>query len=275
MEVIVQGKKYNIEKFECNNQDNFPFYINITNACNANCEFCSNGTKNNYKKLDLEELKKILDEISPNIRRISISGGEPLIDLEEIDKLLELVNMYGIKTTMNTNGTNLLKAQDILNKYENLYSIHLSRHHYEDDKNNEIFKTKVIPFEDLKKLELKPKFFINCLLIEGYIDSKEKVVDFLNKVSELNIKRVGFVSMMQVNKFAEENFVDFNDFNFEGDSNFVNAINLKDHDICTCHNYLFFAKNGKVINVFFRYTKKFGNNRRSLFYDCEGLKEGY
>ena len=275
MKVTIRGNEYELEQFECNKQEKFPFYINITNACNAKCKFCSNGKNKDLGKLDLDELKSIIDEAKPYIRRFAISGGEPLINEDDLKNLLDLLDGYGIKITLNTNGTYLLDRLDLLNKYNNIESVHLSRHHYEDDLNNKLFGKEVISFDDMKKVNLKPFYNINCLLIKGYIDSLDEVVNFMEKMSELDVHKVGFVSMMKVNKFAKDNFVDFNEFKVRENESFLPLINFKDGNRCTCHNYYYYAKNGKKILVFFRYTEEYGYSKRSLFYDCKGLKEGY
>ena len=275
MKVTIRGNEYELEQFECNKQDKFPFYINITNACNAKCKFCSNGKNKDIGKLDLDELKSILDEVHPHIRRFAVSGGEPLINEDDLRKLLDLLDSYNIKITINTNGTYLLDRMDLLNKYNNIESVHLSRHHYLDKKNDTLFGTETISFEEMKKVKLKPYFNINCLLIKGYIDSMDEVSKFMEKISELDVHKVGFVSMMKVNKFAKDNFVDFKDFDVMSNDMFLSLINFKDGDRCTCHNYYYLAKNGKKILVFFRYTEEYGYSKRSLFYDINGLKEGY
>ena len=39
----------------------------------------------------------------------------------------------------------------MLNKYNNIESIQLSRHHYIDEKNNEVFNIETLPFSELNK----------------------------------------------------------------------------------------------------------------------------
>ena len=56
MELDVNGKKYNIKEYACSPCNEFPFYINVTNICNAKCKFCSNECNKNFGKLDLNEL---------------------------------------------------------------------------------------------------------------------------------------------------------------------------------------------------------------------------
>ena len=90
-EILINGKTYNIEPYSCSNNREFPFYINITNVCNAKCEFCVNACNKDYGKLNLEELESILDQVSDRISRISVTGGETLLYPDELEKLLKLL----------------------------------------------------------------------------------------------------------------------------------------------------------------------------------------
>lgn len=275
MELEINGHKYNIKPYACSPAKEFPFYINITNVCNAKCKFCSNECNKNYGKLDLENLKSILDKSVDKISRFSISGGETLLYPEELDKLLNLLQKYNKRITLNTNGSFLKENVDMLNKYDNIESIQLSRHHYDDHKNNEVFGIDTISYADVKKLKLKADLRINCLLIKGFIDSKEKVIKFLESISESDINQVGFISMMQVNDFAKDNFIDYKSITNNFSDEFALTKKMCDENRCSCDNYFYLAENGKVIFVYFRNTKKYQNGGRSLFFDCAGLKEGY
>ena len=273
-EYNINGKIYRIEPYSCASDTLFTFYINITNACNAKCEFCLNACNQDIGKLNLIELKSILDLVHKNISRISISGGEALLYPKELEELLKLVQTYNKNIIVNTNGAYLLKNLDMLNKYD-IGSIQLSRHHYEDEKNNEVFKVNTISFEDLKNLKLNADLRINCLLIKNYIDSKEEIIKFLEKISETDIAQVGFISMTQVNDYAKENFVDYRDIIGDLGPDFVETQRLSDGDACSCNHNLYVAKNGKTIFVYFRYKRENCELGRSLFFDTNGLKEGY
>jgi len=263
-----------IEPYSCSVDNEFPFYINVTNSCNAKCEFCLNSCNKDLGKLDYKELKSVLDQVSDYISRISISGGETLLFPDELEKLLKLVQTYNKNIIINTNGSFLLQNIDLLNKYD-ICAVQLSRHYYEDDKNNEIFKTKTISFEDLKNIKLKSDLRINCLLIKKYIDSKEEVIKFLEKISETDISQVGFISMTKVNEFAKDNFIDYRDIVKDLGPDFIETQKSSDGNECSCTNNLYVAKNGKTIFVYFRYKESYCNSGRSLFFDTSGLKEGY
>ena len=293
MKIKINNKNYEIEPFKChkNHDGKFPFYINITNACNAKCEFCSNSKKD-AKDLNYKELKEILEKIHDKISRFAISGGEPLLDSKKLKKVLDIINPYNIMITINTNGYFLEQNVDLLNQYKNIKSIQLSRHHYEDELNNKLFKVDTIPLKKIKDLKLNATININCLLIKGYIDSLEKVYKYLDILhEETNITELGFISMMKVNDYTKENYIDYhilldelnkekpvfyNNKNFYLDQNTVEVELLKDDNRCSCANYIYVTKDKKQMHLFFRYTEEFGHcGKRSLFYDSNGLSEGY
>ena len=58
MKLEIRNKEYEIKPYACSPCNEFPFYINVTNICNAKCDFCSNACNKDYGKLDLEYLKE-------------------------------------------------------------------------------------------------------------------------------------------------------------------------------------------------------------------------
>lgn len=54
-------------------------YINITNSCNADCEFCCMWSSSEKSKfMSLEEFKRIINS-KDNLFELQIEGGEPLL----------------------------------------------------------------------------------------------------------------------------------------------------------------------------------------------------
>ena len=91
--------------------------IAVTELCQNDCYFCINNKTNNilqnyncsfnnyYKGLE-----KLLNELKNKNFEITITGGEPTLDLERFVKTLELCNYYNMKCrTVSTTGLNLLK----------------------------------------------------------------------------------------------------------------------------------------------------------------------
>ena len=94
----------------------------IPNSCNAKCPFCYNKDKNitlnkeEFYNNFIDELDYVLKEIGDkNPVSIDITGGEPTLDYEFLIRVLNRLKEYNIKskvlrTTMTTNGTNLIKV---------------------------------------------------------------------------------------------------------------------------------------------------------------------
>jgi uncharacterized protein len=102
------------------------FTLNITEKCNLKCTYCfekNKGTKN----IDIESIydfTKFIKSLNLNNINIRLFGGEPLLDLKLLEKILiildkELVqNGININYNIFTNGTTLNgKALEVLNKY--------------------------------------------------------------------------------------------------------------------------------------------------------------
>ncbi|MBI5417717.1 radical SAM protein [Candidatus Poribacteria bacterium] len=91
-------------------------YIEITNVCNLNCEFCpKTSRKPEFMKIDL--FKKILSEIKNHTNYLYFHVmGEPLLH-PDIDVFLDLCHESDFKVNITTNGVILNTVKNkILNK---------------------------------------------------------------------------------------------------------------------------------------------------------------
>ena len=122
-------------------------YIKVTDSCNANCKFCANGNCKDFGNLDLESLEFVIRYLKENNRlhSIGLTGGEPMINPQKLNDILNLIWKIdkNIQVQISTNGLNLREIANFDNP-NNLESIHISRHHYDDSKNIEIFQTDTI-----------------------------------------------------------------------------------------------------------------------------------
>ncbi|HHU59384.1 TPA: radical SAM protein, partial [bacterium] len=188
------------------------------------------------------------------------TGGEPLLNVELLNKVLNLIFevIEDAKVTLNTNGYNLEKIFE-LDNLSKIDGIHLSRHHYKDDVNNKIFGLDVVTKERLieinKKLKNKHLLRLNCLLMKDHIGNIGEVNKYLELASKIGVFRVGFVSLMKVNEFCNDQFVDFNDVFKESQGTMLNTEKYYDTDICECKNGVYVAKNGEFIEYYARMTK--------------------
>lgn len=98
-------------------------YINLTNACSNNCEFCVRNGKEDYfghklwlsKEPAVEEVLALIKE--PNkYRQIVFCGfGEPTYRIDALRQIALALKAAGAYVRLNTNGQgNLIKGRDIV-----------------------------------------------------------------------------------------------------------------------------------------------------------------
>ena len=78
---------------------------NITKECNLKCQHCYRDAGDKaYNELNLEEGKKLLDELKAlNFRLVVFSGGEPLLR-EELFDWIAYACSIGLVSVLGTNG---------------------------------------------------------------------------------------------------------------------------------------------------------------------------
>jgi len=99
-------------------------YINLTNRCSNNCDFCirkgRDGMENQRLWIDAEpDVQDILDQLPDNLddydEEIVFCGfGEPTYNLDTLDEVASFLHCIDKKTRINTNGqANLIHKQDV------------------------------------------------------------------------------------------------------------------------------------------------------------------
>ncbi len=265
------GQKVDIKNYDCVNCGQTPYrqsmrlnlYIKITDMCNANCDACSNRGNEKKSDIDLNKLKMVVKYLNERelINRISITGGEPMLNINKLNNLLN--SIYEVKpdalVTINTNGFNITNLP-YLDSKDKLYGVHISRHHYLDEKNDEFFGIKTSTLSDIEKvmnqMDNKQLLRLNSLLMKKYINNIDEVSKYLEMASDLEIFRVGFVSLMQINDYSKENFINFNDIFNNLPEKFIKTNDLHDLNICECVNGLYLGNNGSIVEYYARMTKE-------------------
>ncbi len=102
-------------------------YIEITNACNKNCSFCSKSKRKveemsptNFEKL-LKQVKEFTDYVYLHVK------GEPLLH-SKFEEIIKICDKYNIKVNITTNGTYLSKQQEVISNSKNIRQINISIH---------------------------------------------------------------------------------------------------------------------------------------------------
>ena len=251
-----------------------------TKYCNSKCDFCiyhSDASAWNW-----DRFHEMMDELSSKIpiKKISISGGEPTLYWDNFVKISEECRKYapGCEMTVTTDGYKFdrFMTSDVVGLYD---YIQLSRHHYDDEINNKIFKSKTPSTKEIIKYSKykinESQFQIRCNLMNGYIDSKVEVFKFLDWVGGVGINNVGIVSLMPVNKFSKDSFIKFHIRDLVSD-NFMLLKEWSFKGSCECVNYVYVSDNFDFpMRVYHKNTFKPSDITETLVFDGGNLRIGF
>lgn len=182
----------------------YPCNLNlfITNICQNNCSFCINR---DYSGTDVSDalyykaLYATLEELKDKNIEITLTGGEPSLNVERFVKTMQICREYGVKCrTVSTTGIGLF--QDYNGKalcqhmLENgfIHNINISRMAYEDDKNSDIFQGKKnLTNQELERLRLffklnKAELRLSCNVLNKNVNNFEKILDFVGKYQKFD-----------------------------------------------------------------------------------------
>lgn len=148
-------------------------YLEITNACNLNCPFCTNSKGNSF--LSYEDIKSHLTEIKAVCNYIYLHIlGEPLLH-PHFNDILNLLDEMDFNLQLVTNGTLLYKYPDLLD-HKCLRKLSVSIHSVNNIPVNDSYfttleslissninKTIELRFYDRESLDEKIQSFLNKL----------------------------------------------------------------------------------------------------------------
>ncbi|MCX7774027.1 MAG: SPASM domain-containing protein [Clostridia bacterium] len=133
-------------------------YIEITNACNLQCDFCPQ-TRRKLEFMSLETFRHILAEIKGHTRFLFFHvKGEPLLH-PELGQFLDLCDEMGAKVNITTNGTLIHKVGGMLLAKPALRQINFSLHSFDGNEglqSKEAYIGNILAFtkEAIEKSEL-------------------------------------------------------------------------------------------------------------------------
>lgn len=238
-------------------------YIKLTDACNADCMFCANRESRDFGNIDFKKLEFVIRYLLDKglLHGISITGGEPMMNSDKMNELLNLI--YSIEPSLDvaisTNGYNLREFLNMehVNKLE---SIHISRHHYDDEVNYEIFGSRnVASTEDIialqEGLDDKRIININTLVMKDYIEDLRSIKRMLDYVGDVGVYKNGFVSLMKCNQYSRDYFINFNDIFEALDESFYLGHHFYNGEYCECVDGIYLTNNDKMVEFYARMVK--------------------
>ena len=172
-------------------------YLELDRICNCKCQFCRNQTYN-HVKYDVKKMNKALKKLIPYVDSIIIGGGEPSLRLRDIEKLDNL-SEFGSRIIF-TNGS----CKDIDRRLEKItyngYDYYISRHHYEEEKNAQIFginKAALLNTEELKIFILNNKVTLSATCFKGGLDSTKKILKYIDYCIGIGCKNILISDLQQ------------------------------------------------------------------------------
>lgn len=163
-------------------------YIEITNICNLNCNFCPK-TKRKNEFMSLELFKKAIHESKPLCNEITLHiMGEPLIH-PQINEIVKLAEQENVKINLTTNAT-LIKNNEtvLLNKTIRRinFSIHGIKANY-NEKEQKKFITKINEFTKRAQKE-REDLIITYRLWNVDKEGNEKILEQINEEFITNLE---------------------------------------------------------------------------------------
>lgn len=251
-------------------------FVKVTNGCNARCRFCSNAGYAAVGGFNIGKLISAIEEIKNKgilVNRLNVSGGEPSVVSDTVERLLEAMSPHeDIHIHLNTNG--LLPESQRLMAHPRWDSISLSLHHYDTGRLSELYGVPISLYAlHFNGINLK-KVNASCNLIRGYIDSTDEVHKMLDFAIDLGLPRIGFVSLMKVNDYCKERYVDFSEMNLEKIPHVYFTKSQNRGADCKCSNYLY-NRNAKLLEIYMRNYMNPRYCESSLVYDGQHLRQGF
>ena len=296
-EINILGKPITVKNYICSadgiNYKEKPeniklqLFVNMLTFCPANCRFCVAKNTKQQKKIDIDKFRSVMKllKAEDRIRGIKITGGEPFYDMDLLNEVISAIyDIFGYETevAISTNGTgleNLKKIKDL----EHIETIHLSRHHYDDNVNRELFgNIKNIPDKKLLKdiigsVSYKDIFVLNCILLKDYINSPEEAHKFMDFAIDIGAPKVGFMTCSPVNGYAKEQSIPYEAVIKEDDPALLFTRGFFDYDYCHCSDGVYSSEDGRIVEFYGKSTKMEDYAYcRGLVYDADDhLKDGF
>lgn len=107
--LILKTIEYSIYKYyepENESWKNYKYELiyQITSKCTDKCPKCGIWKNIETSHIPIEKIIQSIDELHLNLRKITITGGEPLLYVEDIERIAQKSSDLGIPLTVVTNG---------------------------------------------------------------------------------------------------------------------------------------------------------------------------
>ena len=221
--------------------------VSVTDKCNLRCIYCMDEKDNTFlkndEKLTDDEIYRIVKESSElGIKKVRITGGEPLVKPNLVNLIGRINSISGIEEIyLTTNGILLADMIDEL-ALNGLKGVNISLDSLNEERFNKLTRlgklNKVLEAID-KAIDLGIKVKLNTVIVNDI--NKDEIIDFVNITKEKNID-VRFIELMpigvainykgatneEVLKIISENYSDYEEVARSKSGEPASYIKLKD-----------------------------------------------
>lgn len=178
--------------------------FHIKKECNMKCRHCFAEFKE-CQEVDFDKAKQIIEQIAKikSFKKINFSGGEPTL-FKGIEELLKYAKSRGLKTSIVTNGSILLKNKELRSKIAHATDmLALSIDSFDGKINNKIGRTygnQCLSFDDIQNTiasirEENPNIKIKINTVVTKINCDENLCDYVAKINPIRWK---IMRMMEI-----------------------------------------------------------------------------
>ncbi len=180
----IKGKIHSLESFGAADGPGVRFVV-FLKGCNMRCKYCHNPDS----WADIGNTEMDSDDLINKIKRyksywgkdggITVSGGEPLLQIDFVTELFKKAKQEDIHTAIDTAGEPFVCSEEFMIKFDELMKytdlVILDIKHIDDEKHRELTgKTNKNILEMAQYLsEIKKPVWIRHVLVPGYTDFDE------------------------------------------------------------------------------------------------------
>jgi pyruvate formate lyase activating enzyme len=215
-EIMLQGRIHSIETFGSVDGPGVRFII-FLKGCNLRCKYCHNADTWNPESNDLRTADELLDKAERyksywgDEGGITVSGGEPLLQMNFLRELFSKAKERGINTCIDTAAEPFTREEPFFSEFNALMKdtdlLLVDIKHIDND---EHIKLTGKPNENIKDClrylsEIGKPVWIRHVLVPGITDNDEylkKTREFLDTLS--NVKRIDVLPYHSLGQFKWE-----------------------------------------------------------------------
>ena len=195
---MTKGYVHSLESFGSVDGPGVRFLI-FTAGCPMRCQFCHNPDTWNMQTGTLYEpeelIKKALRYRSywKNGGGITVSGGEPLLQIDFLIELFKLAKQEGIHTTIDTSGQPFTKEEPFFSKFQDTDLLLLDIKHIDDEQHKILTGHTNQNILELAKYlsDIQKPIWIRHVLVPERSDKDEYLDELHNFIETLdNVERV-------------------------------------------------------------------------------------